>query len=49
VVLIRVGRQRKRSLAEQVVELFDELAASRPEGPWLTVASFVNRVCCTIR
>ena len=29
-------------LPRQVVELFDELAASRSEGPWLTVASFVN-------
>ena len=28
--------------AEQVVELFGDLAASRAEGPWLTVASFVN-------
>ena len=28
--------------AEQVVELFDELAAARREGPWLAVASFVN-------
>ena len=28
--------------AEQVVELFDELAAARADGPWLTVASFVN-------
>ncbi len=25
-----------------MVELFDELAAARAEGPWLTVASFVN-------
>jgi arylsulfatase A-like enzyme len=28
--------------ATQVVDLFDELAAARDEGPWLTVASFVN-------
>ena len=25
-----------------MVELFDELAAARADGPWLTVASFVN-------
>lgn len=25
-----------------MVELFDDLAAARTEGPWLTVASFVN-------
>ena len=28
--------------AEQVVELFGDLAAARDDGPWLTVASFVN-------
>ena len=28
--------------AEQVVELFAELAAARRDGPWLAVASFVN-------
>ncbi len=36
------GTVRDGVFAEQVVELFDELAASRVEGPWLTVASFVN-------
>ena len=36
------GTIRDGVFAEQVVELFDELAASRDEGPWLTVASFVN-------
>ncbi|HEX4127139.1 MAG TPA: sulfatase-like hydrolase/transferase [Acidimicrobiales bacterium] len=28
--------------AEQVVELFGDLAAARRDGPWLAVASFVN-------
>jgi Sulfatase len=28
--------------AEQVVDLFGELAQARRDGPWLTVASFVN-------
>ena len=36
------GTVRDGVFAEQVVELFDELAAARAEGPWLTVASFVN-------
>jgi arylsulfatase A-like enzyme len=36
------GTVRDGVFAEQVVELFDELAASRSDGPWLTVASFVN-------
>jgi arylsulfatase A-like enzyme len=36
------GTIRDGVFAEQVVELFDELAASRADGPWLTVASFVN-------
>ncbi len=36
------GTVRDGVFAGQVVELFDELAASRSEGPWLTVASFVN-------
>jgi arylsulfatase A-like enzyme len=36
------GTVRDGVFAEQVVELFDELAATRNEGPWLTVASFVN-------
>jgi arylsulfatase A-like enzyme len=36
------GTVRDGVFAEQVVELFDELAASRADGPWLTVASFVN-------
>ncbi len=36
------GTVRDGVFAEQVVELFDEMAASRTEGPWLTVASFVN-------
>jgi len=36
------GTVRDGVFAEQVVELFDELAAARDEGPWLTVASFVN-------
>ena len=36
------GTVRDGVFAEQVVELFDELAAARDDGPWLTVASFVN-------
>ncbi len=36
------GTVRDGVFAEQVVRLFGELAASRSEGPWLTVASFVN-------
>ena len=36
------GTVRDGVFAEQVVELFAELAAARAEGPWLTVASFVN-------
>lgn len=36
------GTIRDGVFAKQVVELFDDLAAARTEGPWLTVASFVN-------
>jgi arylsulfatase A-like enzyme len=36
------GTVRDGIFGEQVVELFDELAAARDDGPWLTVASFVN-------
>jgi len=36
------GTVRDGVFADQVVELFEELAAVRDEGPWLTVASFVN-------
>ena len=36
------GTVRDGVFAEQVVELFDELAAARSDGPWLAVASFVN-------
>ncbi len=36
------GTVRDGVFAEQVVELFGDLAASRAVGPWLTVASFVN-------
>ncbi len=36
------GTVRDGVFAEQVVDLFDELAASRDDGPWLAVASFVN-------
>ena len=36
------GTVRDGVFAEQVVELFGELAASQSDGPWLTVASFVN-------
>jgi arylsulfatase A-like enzyme len=36
------GTMRDGIYAEQVVELFAELAAARDQGPWFTVASFVN-------
>ncbi len=36
------GTIRDGVFAEQVVELFDELAESQADGPWLAVASFVN-------
>jgi len=36
------GTVRDGVFAEQVVELFDDLAAARADGPWLAVASFVN-------
>jgi arylsulfatase A-like enzyme len=36
------GTIRDGVFAEQVVELFDQLAAGRRDGPWLAVASFVN-------
>ena len=36
------GAVRDGVFAEQVVELFAELAKARRDGPWLTVASFVN-------
>jgi arylsulfatase A-like enzyme len=36
------GAVRDGVFAEQVVELFAELATARRDGPWLTVASFVN-------
>jgi arylsulfatase A-like enzyme len=36
------GTVRDGVFAEQVVDLFDEMASARGEGPWLTVASFVN-------
>jgi len=36
------GTVRDGVFAEQVVELFSDLASSRSDGPWLTVASFVN-------
>jgi arylsulfatase A-like enzyme len=36
------GTVRDGVFAEQVVDLFDDLARARSEGPWLTVASFVN-------
>src|SRR3954468_8098191 len=36
------GIVRDGVFAEQVVELFGELAAARDAGPWLAVASFVN-------
>ena len=36
------GMVRDGVFAEQVVELFGELARARSDGPWLAVASFVN-------
>ncbi len=36
------GTVRDGVFAEQVVDLFADLAESRHDGPWLTVASFVN-------
>jgi arylsulfatase A-like enzyme len=36
------GAVRDGVFAEQVVELFGELAGTRRDGPWLAVASFVN-------
>jgi arylsulfatase A-like enzyme len=36
------GTVRDGVFAEQVVELFDELASASADGPWLAVASFVN-------
>jgi arylsulfatase A-like enzyme len=36
------GTVRDPLFAEQVVELFDELAVAAADGPWLAVASFVN-------
>jgi AcrR family transcriptional regulator len=36
------GTVRDGVFAEQVVELFDDLARARRDGPWLAVASFVN-------
>ena len=36
------GVVRDGVFAEQVVELFGELAGARRDGPWLAVASFVN-------
>ena len=36
------GFVRDGVFADQVVDLFDELARARSEGPWLAVASFVN-------
>ena len=36
------GVVRDGVFAEQVIELFGELAAARRDGPWLAVASFVN-------
>ncbi len=36
------GTVRDGVFADQVVELFGELAAARDQGPWLAVASFVN-------
>ena len=36
------GRGEDGVFAEQVVELFDDLAGARRDGPWLAVASFVN-------
>jgi arylsulfatase A-like enzyme len=36
------GKVRDGVFAEQVAELFGELAGARADGPWLAVASFVN-------
>lgn len=36
------GTVRDGVFAEQVTELFADLAAARADGPWLSVASFVN-------
>jgi arylsulfatase A-like enzyme len=36
------GAVRDPVFAEQVVDLLTELAAARRDGPWLTVASFIN-------
>lgn len=36
------GTVRDGVFAEQVIDLFDELARARKAGPWFTVASFVN-------
>ncbi len=36
------GSVRDGVFAEQVIELFGELAGARRDGPWLAVASFVN-------
>lgn len=36
------GTVRDGVFAEQVIDLFDELAASPADAPWLAVASFVN-------
>ncbi len=36
------GTVRDGVFAEQVVDLFDDLAAASSDGPWLAVASFVN-------
>jgi arylsulfatase A-like enzyme len=36
------GAVRDGVFAEQVIELFGELAGARRDGPWLAVASFVN-------
>ena len=36
------GAVRDGVFAEQVVDLFDELAHARGDGPWLAVSSFVN-------
>jgi arylsulfatase A-like enzyme len=36
------GKVRDGVFAEQVVELFGDLAQARRDGPWLAVASFVN-------
>jgi arylsulfatase A-like enzyme len=36
------GMVRDGVFVDQVIELFAELAAARDDGPWLTVASFIN-------